>query len=120
MQKKLTPQLSLKTLDDCGFKIVNLAFQQELGRVLNDMEERPGDTKDRVIDMSFVFSPVAGSQGIFQGAALTVKMNSKLPKIVIQPKMLYPAAGGKGLSPDDPEQQMMNFEPEPEEKNKED
>lgn len=117
MAKKDVTNLSLKTLEECGFRIVNLAFQKELAAVVADMQSRPGDKKDRVITLDFVFSPVdAGSAGMFSGAALTVKCQSKVPKVVIAPKMFFPNNKG-GLTPNDPDQQVMEFDEEPKELN---
>lgn len=72
-------QLDLASIAEIDGGRINLAFQQALERVLHDLDDRPGETKARVINLQVAFVPVMDST-VCDSAKVQAVVHDNVPK----------------------------------------
>lgn len=74
-------QLDLATLKDhlSGGR-VGIAFEDELKRVVQDCEDRPGDSKPRTVTLQLTIEPILDQGGFCEEVRGKVRISSSVPK----------------------------------------
>lgn len=67
---------SLKKID--GGRI-DAALQQEIKHVILDMQDRPGDDRDRSVTLKLVFKPIVSDSGDLDSVNVKMDIGSKMP-----------------------------------------
>lgn len=67
---------SLKKIDDGR---IDVAFQQEIRHVIQDMQDRPGDDRDRIVTLKLVFKPLCDDRGDLESVNVKMDIGSKVP-----------------------------------------
>lgn len=105
-------ELTLESLMDKldGGRVAE-AFAAEMRRVVSDMEDRPGDNKERTVNLSVRFSPVVDDQGNLDEVRGKFFVTSSVPKRRSKVYSFGVRNGGKmvfnDLSEDDIHQQTI-------------
>lgn len=72
--------LNLEQLAKIDGGRISVCFQRELERCVRDIEDRPADDRDRIINVKIKLTPDAGeADGLLDGAKAKVEVESKLP-----------------------------------------
>ena len=105
-------ELTLESLSKIDGGRLNVAFQQELHRVLQDCIDRPALDTPRTITLKVSTVPTLNDDGTLGNAVHKVTINGNLPKRESKP--YHSHAGNRGffvddLSLDDADQRTFDF-----------
>lgn len=111
---KTRKALSLDSLKHLDYGKIGLAFDQEVKRVVEDINDRPSLNKPRTITLTLEISPLADDGGNIDAAVVQWHLKHSIPPRKTSPYQMLPTRAGQLFfepsSPDDPNQQGINFE----------
>jgi len=97
-------ELTLASLLEFDGGRISEAFMQELRRVVNDCDDRPGDKKDRKVTLEFSVTPQAADSGELESVSGKFFVTSSVPKRRSRAYDFEFRKGGRlGFLQDDPE-----------------
>jgi len=112
-------QLSLETLATIDGGRVNLAMNQALRRIAQDLDDRPGESRTRKATLEVIAKPVCGEDGLIDGAKIQIQVKDDVPT---RKSKVYDVGVRKGgmmvyqeMVPDDHRQNALPFGDEEEE-----
>ena len=105
-------QLKLQTLADFNGGKVAAAFDHHVKRVIEDCDDRPGETKARKITLEVEVVPRILQDGAATDCEITAKVKSTVPAHIAAPVVCQIRRGGiaafNDLSEDNPHQRTLD------------
>jgi len=73
-------KFQLKSLAEIDGGRIAIAFEQALKRVIQDCEDRPGDKKERTVNLSLTVKPVLDADGFLDDCDVQLLVSDSVPK----------------------------------------
>ncbi len=73
-------EFSLDNLKYLDSGLISKAFQREVRKMLEDLDQRPSLNKPRVLSLNFYLTPIAGDHGELDKVDMQTDVSAKYPK----------------------------------------